>query len=76
MSFLESLTTCQVAPVFQKENIIRDIQTFDTTKVRIEQNTLMSGALTAEIQLLVARTHLRIIKVAQNSFLFFRDFKN
>ena len=61
MSFLESLTASQVAPVFQKENIIRDIQTFDTTKVRIEQNTLMSDALTTEIQLLVARTHLSII---------------
>ena len=55
-SFLESLTASQVAPEVYKEHIIRDIRTFDTTEVRVEQNALTSGALTTEIEVLAART--------------------
>jgi len=58
VSFLESLTASQVAPAIHKQHIIRDIQTFDTTESRIKQNTLISGALTTEIQLLAAMIHL------------------
>ena len=61
MSSLESLTASQVAPKVHKEHISREIQTFDTTEVRVGQNTLMSGAWTTEIELLATRTHLRII---------------
>ena len=63
LSFLESLATSQVTPAVHKQHNIRDIQTFDTNEVSIEQNTYMSGTSTTDIQLLVGMTHLRISQI-------------